>query len=170
MKAIILFFACLLTMAANSQKIVENKVDEFTKHAVKRTDYEKAFQTFKGNMMHVALKKIDSTKFLSMKLMLGGVFSIREGQELMFKMKDGSIVSFQNLKYAITCAGCGAVSFIGSTGEGIESDYLTDDDKLNKLTAQLITKIRVYTSSGYIEEDVKEKNAIVLQKMLKLIP
>jgi len=168
-KYILLLLASFLSFHVLSQKIEENKVDEFTGNSVKRTSWE----TLNMSMSFTAyfrVSKINDNYYLGIKMMMGGdVFAINEGDEIMFKLSNDEIVKLQNLEYTITCTGCGAKGFAGSAGEGIEVSYPMTKEQVQKLTSNNVVKMRVYTNKGYVENETKEKHAKKLISALKLI-
>lgn len=167
MKTILL--ACLLIPVMSfAQKITEDKIDEFTKSSVKRTSWDKLFSTMKATS-HIRVSKINGIVYLNLKLMDGSVFSMDENAKLMLKSTSDSIVTLYNLKFQITCRGCGAPGFGGSAAEGIDVSYVIDQDQAEYLKTHPLNKVRIYTSEGYIEEQVKSKNSDLLSSQLKLV-
>lgn len=154
------------------QKLEENKIDEFTKAYVKKTSWETLNPFGFSNKLYAftRIRKIDSTYFLDFKVTLrsGSVFSISQGDELMIKTSD-SIIVLSNLKYQISCTGCGVKGFTGSGLEGIEVMYEIPASDVFYLLNNKIKKIRVYTSDGYVEDDIKDKNAEMFVRQLKLV-
>lgn len=151
------------------QEIAENKIDEFTKDSVKRTSYE-ALNNSSNFTASFRISKINGTEYFDLKIMLGGsVFSIGKGQKLMFKLYNDSIVELSNIEYSLSRKGCGAKGFIGSAAEGVKTSYLLGKNEHAIFAEHKIIKLRVYTTNGYVENDIKEKNALTLQKALKLI-
>lgn len=170
MKRLLLFIAfATISAIASAQELKENKIDEFTKLALKRTSYETLVQNFKMNLF-IRGSKIDSTTYLDIKLMIGGkVFSIQENADLMLMLENDSIVTLKNLKFALSCKGCGAKGFAGSAAEGVQTSYVIDDAELKALTTHNIKKIRIYESDGYLEDEIKEKRSELLKKTLLLL-
>ena len=170
MKTTALTLLLLLSFGTHAQELKEDRVDDFTKTSVKRTSWELAIQTTK---LQVALRasKLDSLVYLNVRMLRwpDKVFAISEGADIMFLMDNDSVVTVQNLKMAISCKGCGARGLNGSGIEGTETNYALDETKLRLLVKHPLKKIRVYTSAGYLEDEVKEKRADILQKLLQLL-
>lgn len=154
------------------QKLVENKIDEFTKAYIKQTSWEILNPINFSNKLYAftSFRKIDSTYFLDFKITLrnGPVFSINQGDELMFKTSD-SVISLSNSEYQISCTGCGVKGINGSGLEGVKVTYKIPANDIFYLLNNKIKKIRVYTSDGYVEDEIKDKNAEMFIKQLKLV-
>lgn len=151
------------------QTLEENKVDEFTNNTVKRTSWETLNMTMKFTA-YFRVSSINDHDYFDLKLMLGGkVFSIGKDQEIMFKLDNGEFVKLPNLKFTITCTGCGAKGYSGSAAQGIKVSYPIDKEQFEKLKNNTVVKIRIYTNDGYVENDTKEKHAKKIQTALKLV-
>lgn len=152
------------------QSIVENQVDEFTNQSIIRSSWEPLSKTMNGSI-HFRISKINSFYFLELKMILGqggSVFAIDEDNQLMFKLSSGDIVTLHNKTYTITCEGCGAVGFVGSTAQGIQVTYPLNDDQVKTLKSSSIEKMRVYRTKDYIEETLKSKYSNNVVNALKL--
>ena len=80
-----------------SQKLTENKIDEFTKQSIQKTSWETLFSTTKGTS-YFRISKIDNILFVQLKFRLNEgfetkSFSIEKNQELKFKTKKDDILS-----------------------------------------------------------------------------
>jgi hypothetical protein len=157
-----------MTLQSFGQKLDENKTDEFTKNSVKRTSWETLSSSSVANA-HFRISLINEYETFDVKLMINKVFSIDKDQELMFKLANGDVVKLQNLKYTITCNGCGATGLAGSEAEGIQVVYPLAKEQIEQLKANKIVKVRIYTNDGYVEDDVKDKNAEKIIKSLQLL-
>lgn len=169
-KAVLLSLIILLgtTLHSFSQKLEENKIDEFTKNTVKRTSWETLCSTLFVNV-HFRISLIDGNESFDLKIMTDDQFAIDKDQEIMFKLDDDEIIKFQNLQYTTTCEGCGAVGFVGSEAPGIQVLYPLSKEDAEKLKAHKVLKVRIYTDAGYIENDIKTKNANKITAALNLI-
>jgi len=167
MKKVIFFV--LLPIAVRAQKIEENKIDEFTKHHILRTSWE--FLSHAGGFYtHVRISNIEKTYYLDFKWIHDGeVDAIPEGSKMMLKMDNDSIVTLTTLQSAVSCRGCGAVGFAGSTGYGYELTFVIDEKALDELDRSTIKKIRIYTPDGYVEHEIKGKNSSLVVNELALI-
>ena len=152
-----------------SQQLVENYVDEFTNNKIKRTSW-----TSINNMLrftaYFRISRINDNYYFDLKLMIGtSVFSIEKDQELMFKLSNGEVIKLLNTQYAITCTGCGAKGFLGSQAQGIHTSYYFTNEQIKKLKEIPAIKIRIYTSKGYVEDNIKPKYYKKLQTALFLV-
>jgi hypothetical protein len=164
------FLFLLIFIKANSQTLKENKVDEFTKNSVKRTSWEPVSKMGKI-YAHVRASKINDQYYLDVKtiLLAGDVFGIKEGDVVMLKMSTDSILTLNNPKHLVSCKGCGSVNIIGSDGYGVELNLPVLPDQVDYLISNKITKIRIYTTDGFVESDIKEKFQDAASRVLKLI-
>jgi len=171
MKNVILLIATLFSVVyySYSQELVENKIDDFTNKAIKRTSWERLFYTNKGNV-YFRISNIDNSYYFDFKYMDGSVFSVEKGAKLMFKLENDSIYTLENLEYGITGYGEGAIGFSGSLGMGIKLTYVSlDDTKFEILGNKKAKRLRFYTSKGYIEEDLKPQRAELIPNAIKLV-
>lgn len=153
----------------NAQKLEQNEIDEFTKKVIKRTSWEPMWRTM-GSSVFFRTSNLDDIYVLSLRMMLGGsIFSIQQSEKLMLKMDDDSVIILNCAQYALTCKGCGAIGFGGSTGEGLQAEYPIDKDQLDYLFNHKVKKIRIYTSKGFIEESVNEKRSESFLNLIKLV-
>lgn len=165
----ILFLLIFLPFSITAQRLVENKVDDFTKKAVKKTSWETICR--KGSFWTYAqASKVDSFRYLRFKIMSNyDVYSVNENDELMLKLDNDSIITLKCLKYTISCRGCGSIGLVGSAAPGIEVIFSLNDPEYETLLHRKVVKMRLYTSKGYMEADMKESLSDVLIKELQLI-
>ncbi|MDB5206178.1 MAG: hypothetical protein JWR72_1253 [Flavisolibacter sp.] len=160
----------LFPLAALCQKIDENKVDELTKASVKRTTWEKVCNSSfsKKFTAYARVSKVDSTLYLGFKAMTGKELSVKEGDEFTLITK-GDSITLHSLKSVTSCKGCGSQGFGGSGVEGINLAFIVPAKQAAYLKNNPVQKIRLYTSIGYIEDELNEKNAKTLMKEFELI-
>lgn len=162
-------FTLLFSINALGQKIVEDKVDDFTGDSILKTSWETINMSNKFTA-YCRISKINKDFFFDLKLMIGGtVFSIDEKQNLMFKLDNDEIITLSNLKYSITCNGCGAKGIIGSQIQGIMVSYPINKEKIIKLKKYNTLKIRIYTNDGYVENELKSKHSKRIKKTMSLL-
>lgn len=152
------------------QTLEENKVDEFTNNTVKRTSWEMFNSDFKFTA-YFRVSQINDNQYFDLKLMLasGSVFSIGKDQEIMFKLSNDTIIKLPNLEYSVSCRGCGAKGLMGSEAQGIQVSYPISKTQSDLLKSISIAKVRIYTNDGYIEDEMKTKNAVKIKKALALL-
>ena len=167
----ILIIAALLLNIFNlsAQKLVKNSKDEFTGALVKETSWETV--VMKSNLtLYSRARKINDQYILDFKITMGGsVFSMDKGDEIMFKLSNGKIQSIENAEYSITSSGGGARGLAGSNMQGLEASFYVDQNIIDDLKTYNIEKIRIYTTDGYVEEDVNKDKDIKFKSLLKLV-
>lgn len=170
-KLLIVTLLCTYTITSSAQKIVKNTIDEFTKSKIVNTDYEALKQSFKASWQY-RFRLVDNTLILDLVVVLGGgtVFSVKEGQKFMLKMKDEQIITLENHEYTITSrSGAYAGSFGGSNAMGLTLHFIVNKEQQEILNTGELSKIRLYTSDGYIEDEIKSNKAETFRQCLNLI-
>lgn len=153
---LLIFVPCSLI----AQKIEVNKVDDFTKNRIIRTSWSTLYNGGMSNPLWISIRvsKINGTHWLNVKLMNGNhVQSMQKDARLMLMLANDSIVTLYNSEYEISCYGCGATGFVGSSAQGIEADFVIDEDELSALQTNPIKKVRIYLTDGYSEGQLKDK-------------
>lgn len=162
----------LAATIAEAQAVAEDKTDEFTGRVVKRTSYEKLTPVmFNEFHAYFRLSKVDSLYTFDLKLFFGdrSYFTIRQGDKLMFKLKDGSVHAVESLETKISRTGQGSIDIIGSVLPGVAISYGMNSDMLDALANNEIEKIRIYTSRGYVEKELKTKFGTSIKNAIQLI-
>jgi hypothetical protein len=174
MKMRIVFLLCSILLIGSSnflhgQKLSENEVDEFTGNTVMRTSWETLYASLKFTSYY-RVSKINNDYYLDLKIVMNGaVFSIDEGAELMIKLKTSEIISLSNLEFKVTCLGCGAKGLAYSSAQGIQVSYKLSKSQIDELKKGIGTKLRIYTSKGYLEGNIKARNYKKFKNALGLI-
>lgn len=166
---IALLFAATI---ADAQVLAEDKKDEFTGSTVKRTTYERLTPVmFNEFHAYFRLSKVDSLYTFDLKLFFGdrSYFTIRQGDKLMFKLNDGAVWQIESLETKISRTGQGSIDIIGSALPGVAISYGMNSDMLDALANNKIEKIRIYTSRGYVEKELKEKFDVSIKNAIRLI-
>ncbi|MCC9066334.1 hypothetical protein [Flavobacterium piscisymbiosum] len=156
---LITFLFTSLIIHSQDCKYKRNEVDEFTKHKVLETKSE-----WLAENIAYTLIKINDAKFLSIELGSFKVFAISDGAKLMFLPDKGDPIVLLFPKYEISKTTPGAVA----------SQYVTQsinisDEIYQRFLDEKITKVRFYTTDGYIDKPVKEKRANKFRQQLKCI-
>lgn len=169
--ALSILMMVIATATKAQAEFEKNEVDEFTGDKLEVTKYDVLVQNFKLNAFLATTNINDSVYVVKLKLMLssGKVHSIEEGATLYLKLNDGTIIELHNMKYVISCSGCGARGFAGSMAEGSQSMYKITGEQIDKLSKHEIIKFRLYTSVGYVENDVPTARQKILIDQLKLV-
>jgi len=167
-KASITIIILLITVLGYSQKIVEDKVDEFTKDKIIRTDWEKLSN--KQNIYtNSRVSKINDTYYLELRVITTSVSSINTNDDISFMFDDGTIVNLHSTEYHITGYGDGAIGLIGSSALGFSIDCLLSTTDIEKFKSNSIVKFRINKSEGYSESEVSKKHSGIIKKMFQLI-
>jgi hypothetical protein len=166
-----LLLASFIPLFAQAQKIVENKIDDFTHDSVKVTSWAPLVNNFGPNMkMRTRVWVIGENLFLGVTLVRPGPdMEMTEGANLMFKTQAGNIITLRNSKDQLSCTGCAARGLYGSNAPGLVLSFPVSREDMRILAAQRVAKIRIDLVDGYWEHDVKNKLAEKLQKQIGLV-
>ena len=164
---LLVFFPILMC----AQKIDKNEIDEFTGVKTIYTNWEK-FKTGNGltgkdNLMF-RFTSLNGVETFHLKWVTCEMLSIREGAKLMFKMSDNSIITLTSISYAIAAKGDGVTGLSMSGILGISCIYDGNDIEAFAKDSYL-TKLRIYTTDGYVDIDIKEKDAQKINRAYKLM-
>lgn len=163
---LIILILLLKSTFSFGQEIKKNEIDEFTGDKLKISSWEKLAYTGKMNS-YVRMKKVNSTFILNFKFITTNkAYSINEGEVLLLKLSDSQIIKLKNSSFETSSIGGGSVGISGSNLFGIKISCHINNETLKKLQNNLIVKMRIYQSNGYIEEDVKKKRA---EKFISLL-
>lgn len=173
-KVVILLVVSFSTILCFCQKLERNEVDEFTGHKVKETSWEvfashtplDLSKTFGGQFR---ICRVNDSYFFDLRLSLSPVFSVDKGQVLMFKLDNNDVVQFPCTEYKISKKGGGVSGVKWSGTEGLYVTYIIDKEQLDLIKDYKSVKVRVYTSKGYAECDIKDSDAQKIIKALKLV-
>lgn len=87
----------------------------------------------------------------------------------MLKLDNGDVVKLFANEYAITCRGCGATGFMGSEAQGLNVSFDVSPSQLQQIYDSVPTKLRLYTSEGYTECPIKQKQVDNIKETIYLI-
>jgi hypothetical protein len=165
-----LLLTCTTTF---SQKLVVNKTDEFTGKSIKETSVETLAKPFKmsGFAYTFAFKKENDNLFLNLRLMSmsNSVFSIKDGNILSVKMDNDSVIVLNNQEYAISKTGGAGGGFTSGNSQGTSLYFLLSTENIETLKNRKIIKIRVNTTDGYTEQDIKASADKKVKESLRLV-
>lgn len=168
-----LLLAAVISCGLNAQKLQENKIDEFTKALVRRTnwiDLHKKKGSWRPHKSVYQVERVNNTININVKMMLNNtVYSVNEGDAMMFLMTDGTVVTLKNKTYQLTTYGVGAPGYVGSDNLGTECKYEVTNEDIKLIQSGIIKKIRIYTSQGYVEQNDDENVSKTLKKALDLV-
>lgn len=171
MKKILLLLLLTIPLLSFSQKIEKNEIDEFTGKKTVYTNWGK-FKTGNGltgqNNLMFRFTSLDGVEAFHLKWVTASMLSISEGAKLMFKMSDDSVITLESLNYAIASKGDGVTGLSMSAILGVSCIYYGADIKMFSGDSYL-TKLRIYTTNGYVDIDIKEKDALKINKAYKMM-
>lgn len=156
-------FACSI----NAQELEKNEVDEFTGKKTIETSWEKlAWGMGVPSGIYARIRSIDGTMILDMKYMIDDACVISKDDKLMLMDEKGKVHSVYPTKLFHGTKGGGSIGIVGSSLWGIYVHYYGN---MNFLKNNKITKIRIYTSDGYYEKEIKKKYQETLSKLFQLV-
>lgn len=166
MKRFILFLAILsIYGSAYSQKIVKNEKDSFTGSQVIETSYATI-----SDGLTCSIRSVNGIHILLISFNGGDeIYTMEKNSQFMFKLQNDSIVTLTNLEDAV---GEYRSLNVGSTHIShflLKTKYELSEEKIHELQTYKISNVRFYTTDGYIERKVSEKNAKKLLKLFNLI-
>lgn len=169
MKKQILLFALLFSISIlNAQEIVKNEVDEFTGKTVKVSNWEVLNKSSKL-YSYVRIQQVDELYYFDFKFMASNdVYTVTEGENLMLKLNDESILKLYNPKLNISNYGEGSIGIAGSKMFGMNITCALTKEQLLELSNHEIIKTRIQTESGYFENEVKMKQAKKVKELIQL--
>ena len=181
MKKILLVAALFFPLITSAQKLLKPKVDKISGDTTWATSKEKLFMhgnylTGQGEAVLSVVEKIKAGKEEAIVLILNvqtvnqrTVYSISKGQKAYLKLSDNSTVTIKSATYDIGNPQAGiAGDFVITSGSTVGVYDLLKED-IEKIKANDITFLRVETSSGNFDCDLKPKNSEMLKKQIDLI-
>lgn len=164
---LIILFYCSLFFG---QELETDEVDEFTGSKIKTTTWKTYYAGFSQSWIYTRMRRVNDSYFIQLKLIEKDLyFSINTDDPLMIKLKNEDVIKLFTQEYEITCRGCGSIGLLGSALQGIHVSYFIGIKDLHTLLTNEVEKIRIYTSAGYIEKEIKSKNNIFLQNQIELV-
>jgi len=140
----------LIGLMAYSQDLKENYIDEMTGDTIKYSHWRTIRTTLMGTI-YSRFKSVNSTYGIEIRMMLGQVFSISEGDCLILKLDNGELIKLGSPSFVLTSIGGGSTGLSGSGTPGLVAPYLLDNESCIKLASNTITRIRICTSNGIID-------------------
>lgn len=129
-------------------------IDEFTSDTVLVSDWMVLNDPIwkAGRISYIKISKLSGQLVLHLKITTGGDISlVDKGDKFYIKFANDEVVQFENEMPVVSIEGGGAIKLRGSATEGLTLLFNIDQEHLNKLAENEISKVRVTTSSGNIE-------------------
>lgn len=166
----ILIVLLILSYKAFSQKIDKSEVDDFTGKKAVYTSYEKIKGSMNcKNILHFRLISESEKEYMQLKWSTDRMLSVSEGENVLLKLSNNDILKCKNLKYVLASNGDGAVGLNCSKALGVCLDLSIENIEIFKSNDVFVTKIRIQTSEGYFDIDIKEKDSKKLNKAYSLL-
>ena len=142
-----------------------NKTDEFTKDIILETKGGRftASGLFYGS--GYSLKKINGIKYLKFGIAGPSIFTLEKDGEIMFKTDEDKIITLKFTESMVA----DYVTANNITIWGANNHIQLTDDIYERFLNETIVKMRVYTSEGYIDDDIKSKHLKKFKEQLKCI-
>lgn len=172
MKKITLAIILFTSFSSFSQKCkyVKNEVDKFTNKTILETKLDALGVSGMGMgfTSGYSFYKSNNDRFIKFVFTTtGSVFAISKGEGVMFKLENGDVVTLHFLESVVSDVSY--ISGLNTSAKKITTLVPLSDLEVEKLNKSLITDIRVYTTDGYIDDEVKKKRAVKFQELLKCI-
>ncbi|RUT68638.1 hypothetical protein D0817_19965 [Flavobacterium cupreum] len=156
-------------ISAQNCKYKRNEVDEFTKNKILETkeDIFTISGMGLGFSCGYALLKINDVRYLKLHVMSPSIFTLRSEHEIMFKTDSENTI---NLQFIDTQIATGTYNTtLKSTHWGAFTAIPISDEIYQRLLNEKISKLRIYTTDGYRDDDVSEKRDKKFKELLKCI-
>jgi hypothetical protein len=168
-----ILFMILLAVVTSGQTL---EIDNFKDVQIKRTSWESLNKSNKKEpaTVYFNFSKMNDRYYLNLKILIYTglrlqAFHIDKDEELILKLDNNEYVDLYNYQYAKSCDGCGSVGLRGSLGEGIEVTYLLRTEELESFQNNKVVRIRIFTSEGYADCFIKNKDAVIFQNAATII-
>jgi hypothetical protein len=161
--ALVLSFLFELTLFAQC-KYERNEVDDMTNKKVVITRPSLMINQFLGSGLLIKSAYMDGLFFLNLQYSKAavGIFRIEKQAKIIFKFEDNSLMELENTEDII------AEMLAGDTWNATFNLALNDKN-IEMLQKGRIIKIRIYTSKGIDDMEIKAKNQDNIINMLKCI-
>jgi len=169
---LLICFACIIVRAQKLQKPIIDKITGDTTWQTSRERLAAKTNFWGSDILFTYAFKTKQRPFLAFSLLNGQgikIFSINEGNKAIIKMSDGKIISLS----AVTSRTSDVdVAFIGNIDTSTSTNlafYKISVEDLTVLLSGKMSVVRIETSKGNFDYDIKEKNSEVVSKLLSLL-
>ena len=177
MKRSILILTFLFPFIVSAQKLLKPNIDKISGDTTWLTSKEKLYLhgnylTGQGEGVLCWVEKSKGIKVLGLNpqtVNQRDVFSIPKGQKAYLKLGDNTTITLNSLTSDIGNSHVGiAGDYVISGGSAI-GFYVLTDEAVQKIKANPVVFVRIETSTGNFDCDIKSKNAELIKKQLELI-
>lgn len=153
MRNIFIVLCFLISIPVTAQKIIRDEVDPYTNLHIRETSSELLTKSWKGTLWF-SIKQADTSMALRFRMLLADVFTVIEGDKLIFLFEDSSTLELQSL-----------TSTVGSprgSGELWEANvaYKMREWELNKLKIGNVVGMRLNLGRDIVRfDDLKDKRS-----------
>jgi hypothetical protein len=99
---------------------------------------------------------LDSNYYIHFKIIIGNVFAINKGENIFLKLDDDQIIKLNVSEYEISGRGEVSVKSYGTESQGLYVRCFLSKDNIKLIKENKISKTRIMTTQGYVEDDIKE--------------
>jgi len=164
-----------LAMSSLAQKMQKPIIDKITGDTTWRTSRERICTktNFLGSdILFTYALKTKATTLLAFSLINGQgpiIFSINEGNKAILKLKDGKIITLTSLVSRTSDIDFAMIGGIDASSSSNLAFYKIDNDAITVLKNGKIAVIRIETSKGNFDYEIKDRNSEIIGKSLALI-
>ena len=160
-----------IALVSFGQSITKNITDDFTGGKVIYTSWEtlNTGNIINGtNHLFFRFRYENNMVYFHLKWITNDVTSIDKGAKLIFKFNNDSLSTLYSLAYTLSERGGGAVNMSMSALQGIDGIYIGNDMR-KFMTNDYPVKMRIYTTSGYVDMKLDKSNAEKIKKAYLLL-
>jgi len=153
------------SFTAYAQKIEKNEIDDFTGERVVYTNWERLHWGVRvlGKQILTRFGFENGSGVFLLNWVCETVLAVREDDKILFKLDNGEVHELVSNSYEIAAPGAATVNMLWGSTNSIGLSLLYKGD-LSFFGKGIVTKIRVNTTDGYIDIDLKKKEGEKLRK------
>ena len=163
MKKLLLILLCFPMIGFGQKcKYQKNETDKFTKSEIKITKEKILWKNpMGGNTLSFYVSSVDKEKFITIRYSQGSVFTVKSGESLTLLLENDESVSLITDNSVVS-------DYSGSSWFAYTT-YSIPKNSISLLSQYNVTDIRIQTSDGYIDKEVKGKKQSRINEHLKCI-
>lgn len=176
MKKIFILFLLATPAFCFAQKLKKPTIDKITGDTTYSTNVFKLGQNasfFGADIVTCSLMKTKAGMSLLCSILKTGsksdVFSIREGDNIVIRMKDGKVVTIPATVGGISKTSFSSYGSVHTSSNEITVAYTLSSDAIKDLSAGPVSVVRFESTIGHIDFDIKDKNSEALKSGLALL-